>query len=84
MQFANAELQFKIVIDIKNFFTRHNKLQHQNKYKSHLDFGIGRIDLDHQNRHHCKKALFLAETFLDFYAFEEIQTQTNAQTFKKL
>ena len=49
-----------------------------------MDFGIGRIDLDGQNRHHCKKALFLAETFLDFYAFEEIQTHTNAQTFKKL
>ena len=49
-----------------------------------MDFGIGRIDLDFQNRHHCKKVLFLAETFLDFYAFEEIQTHTNAQTFKIL
>ena len=37
------KMPFKIVIDIKIFFTRPDKLQ--DKYKNHLDFCLGRIDL---------------------------------------
>ena len=77
------KMPFKIVIDIKIFFTRPDKLQ--DKYKNHLDFCLGRIDLGGQSRHHCKKSFIfsIVEAFLDFYAFEEIKTHTNAQTFLK-
>ena len=77
------KMPFKIVIDIKIFFTRPDKLQ--DKYKNHLDFCLGCIDLGGQSRHHCKKSFIfsIVEAFLDFYAFEEIKTHTNAQTFLK-
>ena len=54
LKIANAENAIQNSNRYKNiFFTRPDKLQ--DKYKSHLDFCLGRIDLGGQNRHHCKK-----------------------------